>query len=77
MGEKFRKIKVYEGIDSKIAVFQKGNVKVEVALNEIDHVERLTTSPNKWLETRIVIPTGKRDDKGIPIYMVVRPKKAH
>ena len=77
--KKFRKIRTYNAIKNgrktTVAVFERGRLRVEVNLNEIDHVEALTTSPKKWLESKIVFPTGQSDSSGKPIYAVVRPRK--
>lgn len=74
--KKFRRVEVYErvinGKTTRIAVFQKADLRIEVRLNEVDHIERLTTSPKKWLDSRIVIPTGRRDEKGRPVYKVLQ-----
>jgi len=58
-----------------VAIFQKGDFQIEVVVNEIDHVERITTSPKRWLHKNPVIPIGERDDRGRPLYKVIRLNK--
>ena len=75
----FREIKKFKRtLNGKVlrwAVYKRKELTIEIRLNDVDHVERLTTSPKKWLDSRIVIPIGKRDERGLPIYKVVRPKE--
>lgn len=71
---KYQKKKIH-GKLVDVVVFQRGGFKVEVTLNKIDQIDRLTTSPKRWLNTNPVIPIGRRDENGLPIYKVVRLDK--
>lgn len=58
-----------------VAVFRRGNLEVQVPFNEIDQVETITTHPKRWMGSKLVIPIGKRDEEGFPIYKVIRLNK--
>jgi len=68
---KFTK-KVVSGKPVDVAIYQKGKHRIEIPLNQIDHIERITSSPRRWLKSHPVIPLGEKDERGEPLYKVIK-----
>jgi len=53
-------------------IYQNDTERIEVRMNEIDLIETITINPKIWLGSNPVIPLGKTDNKGNPLYKVVK-----
>jgi len=64
--------KMGQGKSMDLSAHQSGNIKIDIFLSEIDQVEKITTSPEPWLNLNPVVPIGIRDKHCLPIYKVIR-----
>ncbi|GAJ24081.1 unnamed protein product, partial [marine sediment metagenome] len=55
-------------------VYKNGRSSYDVPVDSTDNLLQVTTKPEEWLNRNLVIPLGKRDDQGDPIYKVVELK---
>ena len=53
-------------------IYQNENERVEIKTSNVDLIETITINPKRWLSTNPVIPLGKTDKKGNPLYKVVK-----
>ena len=64
--------RVIYGKTVRVAEYRRGDHKIEIPVNKIDHIIRITNSPQRWLNKHPVVPLGKQDDNGFPLYKVIR-----
>jgi DNA gyrase/topoisomerase IV subunit A len=62
------------GISETFAVYRNGQNNYEIQVDETDRILCLTTTPEEYLDKKLTIPTGQRDNEGRPIYKVVELK---
>jgi len=67
--------RVIGGKTVKVAEFRRGQHKIEITTNEIDHIIKITSSPENWLNKHPMVPLGQKDDSGSPLYKVIRLNK--
>ena len=71
----FRKIAEKKDTGTRsIDVYKNGGSRYDVPVDSTDILLQVTTRPEEWLNRNLVIPLGKRDDQGDPIYRVVALK---
>ena len=70
----FREISKTTKGDRSVNVYSRAGFTVDVPVDSTDNVLTVTTTPEEWLNKKLVIPLDKRDDQGSPIYKVVELK---
>ena len=65
------KQRTIKGKPETIATFRQGHQTYNIRVDESDSLIGLTISPEEYLTNKLVIPIGKRDSEGNPIYQIL------